>query len=49
MHPAHPRTIQYEMIDTQVKRIGADTAPIPTKHGQEKEKAKKTPHQHRRK
>lgn len=49
MHPAHPRTIQYEMIDTQVKRIGADTAPIPTKHDQEKEKAKKTAHPHRRK
>lgn len=50
MRPATPRNIQYEMIDTQVKRIGADTAPISTRHEEEKEKAaaKKTAHPRRR-
>ncbi len=38
MRPAAPRTIEYELIETVVKRIGADTAPIPTKHDEEKEK-----------
>jgi hypothetical protein len=38
--PASPRTINYEMIDTQVKRIGPDLGPIPIVHSAE-EKAEK--------
>jgi hypothetical protein len=44
--PANTRTINFEMLDTVVKRIGPDTAPIPAMHtpGEKKEaKAAKKP------
>jgi len=41
--PAHPRTINFVMIDTQVKRIGPDMAPIPITHtAEDKAKTAKT-------
>ncbi len=38
--PASPRTIDYEMIDTAVKRIGPDMAPIPIVHDKNLEEKK---------
>jgi SH3-like domain-containing protein len=44
--PASPRTLSYEMIDTQVKRIGPDMGPIPITHSadEKREKSEKKKH-----
>lgn len=39
--PANPRTLTFEMIDTQVKRIGPDMGPIPLTHDKDAEKKAK--------
>jgi hypothetical protein len=39
--PAHPRTINYQMVDTRVMRVGPDLAPIPIVHEKSAEKKAK--------
>lgn len=46
--PVAPRTLNYEMIDTVVKRIGPDLAPIPAMHTPGEKKEEKKPRKGKR-